>query len=87
MLAREWGVFLGGAISGVFGPPVQALLTAARAVKDFVVPILKVPIPHVPCFHTMLCSRTLLQTLFALRTPLRKVTLELIKLRNHALPQ
>ncbi|CAL5219001.1 g756 [Coccomyxa viridis] len=42
LVARDWGAFLGSAVSGTFGPPLQAFLSAARAVKDFVVPILKV---------------------------------------------
>ena len=45
LVVREWGAFLGSAVSGVFGPPLQAFLSAARAVKEFVVPILKVDIP------------------------------------------
>ena len=45
LLVREWGAFLGSAVSGVFGPPLQAFLSAARAVKEFVVPVLRVDKP------------------------------------------
>ena len=42
LLVCDWGAFLGSAVAGVFGPPLQALLSAARAVKEFLFPIFKV---------------------------------------------
>ena len=64
MLARDWGAFLGSAVSGTFGPPLHGLLSAARAVKEFLVPVLKVQDSSCPadklCFvatpHRRLCG-------------------------------
>ena len=42
LLVCDWGAFLGSAIAGVFGPPLQAFLFAVRAVKEFLVPVFKV---------------------------------------------
>ena len=42
LLVRTWGSFLGAAVAGVVGPPVTALATAARALREMIVPIWKV---------------------------------------------
>ncbi|MCJ1354298.1 MAG: hypothetical protein MMC33_004286 [Icmadophila ericetorum] len=42
LLVRDWGALMGSAAAGVLVPPLQALLSAARAVKEFLIQILKV---------------------------------------------
>ena len=45
LLVRTWGAILGAAVAGVFGPPVTALIGAARAVRETIVPVWKVSLP------------------------------------------
>ena len=45
LLVRSWGSFLGAAVAGLIGPPVTALATAARAVREMIVPTWKVLTP------------------------------------------
>ncbi len=42
LVVRTWGTLLSTAVGGVIGPPVKALLSAVRAVRELLVPIWKV---------------------------------------------
>ena len=57
LVAKTWGAFLSTAVGGVIGPPIQAVLSAARTIRELLVPIWKVQgsqscsigLPNLPC--------------------------------------
>lgn len=63
LLVCDWGAFLGSAIAGVFGPPLRAFLCAARAVKEFLVPVFKVRNLVCPAAWGLFCCNTSQQAL------------------------
>lgn len=42
LVVKTWGVLLSSAVGGAIGPPIQAVLSAARTVRELLVPIWKV---------------------------------------------
>lgn len=42
LVVKTWGALLSTAVGGLIGPPIQAVLSAARTVRELLVPIWKV---------------------------------------------
>ena len=42
LVVKTWGALLSTAVRGVIGPPIQAVLSAAKTIRELLVPIWKV---------------------------------------------
>ena len=42
LVVKAWGALLSTAVGGLIGPPIQAVLSAARTVRELLLPIWKV---------------------------------------------